>query len=571
MSSCSNEVCFLPEGMSLTENGALAYGNLGSDLLFVFANSTRNSFEKIVKNFENALDDPTQKPYAIILLYHIRDIRNGKGERALFYSLFATLRQKDPSLADQLLSFIPEFGYWGDMVKLYIAHRERDVNLSENVVKICAAQLQNDLQALEDGRHDLSLVSKWLPRENNKRDTELHRDQKKMIKDICRVLGWTNGKSTDFKKYRKSLTSISGCKGRFPTIESIFAGIGDGSLSLEESLSLFDPAKIPSVAVLRLRYALQNLKRNGETRDHLVNKDIRVRLAEVHKAFLEDCAQGKQKIKAGACQGLDLAREFLSCQKDATVEAQISSFIDDIRKTSKENAGLFSPATAMAIVDVSGSMTSSIPGTNVSALNVAIFLGYILSQLAEASFRNKLITFSKDPTWINLDGKSHNENANIIASAQWGMNTDIEKAFRLILNSAMTFGLPPDKMIKTLYVFSDMQFDCADKAMAKNQTVHQRISEEFEKNGYQLPTLVYWNLQANSALPVNAKTKNTMLMSGFSPNLFKAFFDGTLAEFTPENPPTPEEVLRAILLGPPYAKLREFLESNFFPNFFPEN
>lgn len=548
----------LPVGMTLTENGALAYKDLGDDLLKVDSNSLRDSYDEVSEAFGNALRDPQLKPWAIVLLFRIRDILNGKGERVLFRKLYTDLLAADQLTAILLIKLIPEFGYWKDLVQFYVETENKE--FKEALVECCSDQLREDLQKIDEGSAKVSLVAKWLPRESSGK-TELRKKQKEMIRDICRVLGYVSPTSkVDYKKYRKALTKISGALGLNPTIESILAGIGDGTLSLEKCLELFKPGSIPSVAINRLRFALQCLEKNGDPRKELANIHIRQELAGLYKKFLEDCSEGKATIKAQAAQPTDIAK-ILSQGRDATVEAQVTSLIQGIRKNAVENPGELSLLNAMAVVDVSGSMfQGNIPGLNdVKPGHLSIFLGYILSQLAEEPFRNKLITFSGNPSWINVAGtECHYDAYSKIRKSCFIENTDLLKTFDLILTTAEAHSVPQEKMIKVVFVFSDMQFDVGVDNFDK--TIHEQIRKKYEDHGYQVPLLVYWNLQTRQAMPVHADTERTLLMSGFSPNLFKAFVDGTFSKFTPEKPPTPKEALYEVLSSDRYAIVRSELK-----------
>ena len=70
--------------------------------------------------------------------------------------------------------------------------------------------------------------------------------------------------------------------------------------------------------------------------------------------------------------------------------AQLKDIIEDVKKNGKlmnENISV--------MVDVSGSM-NGIP------MNVAIGLGLIISQLNNDIFGQKVMTFTSDPTWVDL-------------------------------------------------------------------------------------------------------------------------------------------------------------------------
>ncbi len=101
-------------------------------------------------------------------------------------------------------------------------------------------------------------------------------------------------------------------------------------------------------------------------------------------------------------------------------------------------------------------------------------------------------------------------------------------------------------MIETLFIFSDMQFDEAcgswrgmDQAASTNFKVAQA---NFEKHGYKLPKVVFWNLRGygygeSASVPVTQTEEGTALVSGFSGQLLKLFMDGVneLVTFNPFN------------------------------------
>ncbi|QSS62031.1 DUF2828 domain-containing protein [Histoplasma capsulatum] len=124
----------------------------------------------------------------------------------------------------------------------------------------------------------------------------------------------------------------------------------------------------------------------------------------------------------------------------------------------------------------------------------------------------------------------------------WGYNTDFIKVFRqLILPLAVENKVPPEDMIKRVFVFSDMQFDEAetntsgwcDEVEGELGLTHQQIvQQEFRKHGYEVPELIYWNLAGNpGAVPVTSQMEGTALVSGQSQALMKLFLeDGVFGE-----------------------------------------
>ena len=62
-----------------------------------------------------------------------------------------------------------------------------------------------------------------------------------------------------------------------------------------------------------------------------------------------------------------------------------------------------------------------------------------------------------------------------------------------------------------------MQFDkCSD-----TQTNFEVIQKKYEKSGYTMPQLIYWNVNSeNDNVPVTMHDKNVALVSGYSPTIF---------------------------------------------------
>lgn len=132
----------------------------------------------------------------------------------------------------------------------------------------------------------------------------------------------------------------------------------------------------------------------------------------------------------------------------------------------------------------------------------------------------------------------------------WHGSTDVNAAFDLILKRACDSKIPQEQMIETLFIFSDMQFDEAcgsctipgDFYSRKTSTNFKVAQSHFEKHGYKLPKVVFWNLRGygygeSASVPVTQTEEGTALVSGFSGQLLKLFMDGVneLVTFNPFN------------------------------------
>ena len=69
------------------------------------------------------------------------------------------------------------------------------------------------------------------------------------------------------------------------------------------------------------------------------------------------------------------------------------------------------------------------------------------------------MTFSKKPEIVDIKGDTICEKVENAYRANWGFNTDLEKAFDLILEVAVNNKLKQEELPQTLLIISDMEFD----------------------------------------------------------------------------------------------------------------
>jgi hypothetical protein len=118
-----------------------------------------------------------------------------------------------------------------------------------------------------------------------------------------------------------------------------------------------------------------------------------------------------------------------------------------------------------------------------------------------------------------------------MVKSNWDMNTDLVKAMDKILATAIAGKVDQSEMPEMLLIMSDMQFDqCAkfdDSAM-------QMIRRKFTDAGYNVPQIVFWNLNAKDNVPVKYDTRGVAMVSGFSPAVMKSVLSADMENFTPE-------------------------------------
>jgi hypothetical protein len=139
-------------------------------------------------------------------------------------------------------------------------------------------------------------------------------------------------------------------------------------------------------------------------------------------------------------------------------------------------------------------------------------------------------TAEEQNTWVrdNIEKLSQNAGAMLKSTAM----ATFEAVFNLILDNAVKYKVEVENMPTMILILSDMQFDEAtrkgyyDSGRGYNPTVQELIAEKYRDAGYELPKIVYWNLNSYGNSPVQFHETETALISGFSPSLLTTVLKG---------------------------------------------
>ncbi|GAB5364280.1 hypothetical protein AAMO2058_000956200 [Amorphochlora amoebiformis] len=251
---------------------------------------------------------------------------------------------------------------------------------------------------------------------------------------------------------------------------------------------------------------------------------------ERYMAYLEKAKQGKVKLAAGALKPHELIKSVIDSRKDdpkvISANLQWTSLVEDVRKS----GGL---SNAMAVCDVSGSMRGT-------PMDVAVALSLIISEITVEPWKGLVCSFSADPKFEKIskpDGSNLKGRARQVVGMNWAMNTDFERVFDRMLEIAVRGSIGQDQMVKQLFVFTDMEFDMAQPrgSLVPWETTHEHIRAKFEKEGYQMPEIIYWNLRKGylGSKPVEKAERGVAMLSGFSSGMLKSFLENRLEDMQP--------------------------------------
>ena len=484
-----------------TENGALTHKTTKSDLLDMFAMGAAyrtRSNEDVILMFRKAFaENPV---YALKCLFYIRDVRGGQGERRFFRVAMKDLAQTNPDAARRNLEHLPEYGRWDDLY-LFVG-----TPLEADAFAFIKKQLALDVQCKTP-----SLLAKWLKSENTS-----SAESRKLANKTRIAMGMSH------KQYRKTLSIL---RARINVLERLMsAGKWD---EIE-----FD--KIPSRAGMIYKNAFAR---------HDIERAKSEKAVQTYEEFAKDTTK---KVNAKALYPYECVSEATKIMFSGRGWGYSSSNValDDtnrlmVNKYWDNLADYFNGASfnGLAVVDTSGSMT----GSEASApINVAISLGLYCAEKAKGPFAGHYVSFSSRPQLIATEGVDFCDKVARIYRTNLCENTNIEATFDLLLDTAIKNNCSQDDLPKNLIVITDMEWDAArghygfgyrygGSTAQPMATLMEQIEAKWLAHGYQMPNLVFWNVQARQAnIPMEVKD-GVSFVSGFSPSLFEQIMSGKTA------------------------------------------
>lgn len=470
-----------------TWNGADCKNTTGSDLLDFFATSGSlrgaEISDKLAK-FDRAYTENAD--YAMKLLFYTRDIRGGYGERDTFNQILADLANHHPESVEKNLWAIMEFGRAKDLYALVGTKAE------DAMWKFMKDQFELDLSRMEQGE-SVSLLAKWIATPNSSSEKT-----KTLANKTARKLGY---KYTEMKQYRKKLTALRSyinipealmCAGRWSEIE------------YEKCCSRF-----------LLTYSDAFEKHDNER----------------WLAYLEKVSTGEKKINTSTLTPCDIIYRLLNNLIDDKAAEAMWNNLEDVVTNN-----------VLVMCDTSGSMMQDYYNNPVRPIDVALSLSMYFAERLKGDLKNMFMTFSSFPELVEIKGSTLSKKCENMSRANWGMTTNLSAAFDLLLNVALEHNIKQEDMPEALLIVSDMQINCIG---GERMLFYNAMSERYERYGYKLPHVIFWNVNASKAVFHAAKTQDGVSMcSGYSVNVLKQVTDNIGK--------TPMDVMMDVINDPRY-------------------
>ena len=474
-----------------TENGAVTHTTTKSALLDMFAMGAAmrsRSDEDVILMFRKAFaENPV---YALKCLFYIRDIRGGQGERRFFRLCMKDMAKNNADAAKRNLKYVPEFGRWDD---LYVFE---GTNLENDAFEFMKNQLALDVECKTP-----SLLAKWLKSENTS-----SRESRRLGNKTRIAFGMNH------KQYRKTLAVL---RERINVLERLMS---------ENRWDEIEFDKIPSRAglIYKNAFARHDLEREQS------EKNV--------TTYAEFAKSTETKVNAKALYPYECVAEALKIFRtgsywnmrdlpalDDTNRLMVNKYWDNL--TDYFNGATFN---GIAVVDTSGSMVRD---DAAAPINVAISLGLYCAERAQGPFAGNYISFASRPQLIKTEGVDFVDKVQRIYKTNLVDDTNIEATFDLMLNTAIQNRCSQDDLPQNVIIISDMEFNSAtgwrSNFNSNNaETLLEGIAKKWAAHGYEMPHLIFWNVDARQNNIPMLGNGRISYVSGMSPTIFETIMSG---------------------------------------------
>ncbi len=473
----------LTDRKKVTENGAVGYETSKSalvDLNFAVA-SLRNAEEAtIIRKFILAFNE--DRVLAIKWLFFLRDVRGGLGERRSFRIIIRYLATAYTDIVASLVEIMTEYGRYDDLLVLL------NTPVEGRVLSHIAMQLQEDIINMENGEK-VSLCAKWMPSNNTSSEAS-----KRLAAKLQKAMNFTA------KQYRKMLAELRA----YMKVTEV--------LMSDNRWEEIDYSAVASKANVLYRNAF------------MAHDKVR------REAFLQAVERNEAVMHADVLMPHDIVSRYTGRSGWRLELGQVDDSLEALWKNLPDAAQ--GAENVFCVVDGSGSMLCPVGNTGITALHVSNALGIYFSERMKGAYYNKFITFSNRPEYVDLSGcRSLREKLQLAFAHNDCTNTNLEATFDLILETAIRNRLKQSELPQTVLIISDMEFDQAMYGKSTD-TLFETITKKFQRYGYKLPKLVFWNVNSRTGvIPMRANPNGVILVSGFSVNICQMVLSGELSPY----------------------------------------
>lgn len=545
---------------TLSENGAVMYISSGSSLVdFNFSlNSFRNkSADEIQSLLAKCYAEDPETTTALI--FKIGDVRNGDGERRTFDICMDWLINNHLQVSKQLLPLVSEYTRWDHVSDLIIHENKAIAKLAKNIV---VNQLLSDTKSL------LKSYNENNP-EKGMNINSLNTNNE-IINAFIRVYKEDKDGLYAINANNKNKESISLCAKWIPSVQSKKAEDRIICTKIRKELGLNESDFRKLLSGIRGNLNILEKYKSENRMDEINYENLSAKAIVKNQASLskdESWQEHIEKVNKGeAKMNMSVATPFdVLCKYKNEEGWRRTKFYDESIETMwkqlPDKTG--GNSNTLVIRDGSGSMDQAVSKDNKNTiLDLATALSIYYAEKQKGEFHDKFITFSSRPEIVDMSNLDNlHDKIELCYDYNDCSNTNLEKTFDLLLNAAINKNLSQEELPSNLLIISDMEFDASRQnkiycgylfsSQEQAASLMDGIREKWDKAGYKMPQLIFWNVNAERAVIPEINRAGVVLMSGFSTNNLEFLLEGNIKDFTPE------KYLSEQLSNPIYNPVRE--------------
>lgn len=549
-------------------------------------------------------------------------LSDGEGFKKLFYMYILNLYLRYPDIVCEFAKegLFAVYGYWKDYIQIWNMINEKSMDNEKRYKKynklICALregilnQRRKDIETVRDfcKNHDfnfdfssveefnefiskhkfdltISFVGKYCVRENSHYNKKCYWYNSSLKKEphisfMCRALltKTTRHGSVSFseldsipfgalKKWRivnaklnsiLDVPEVKFCAGRWAELKI---------------------ASIPSICFHKHSLALLNEKKepmemDEETGNRFPDNEDRVLC---RNNVIEHITSG-YSVNVSALLPNQIVGDFSKYENKSPLQKKLDNLkwdllveyirnkMDSSSETNSEVQKSLAHGNMICCCDTSASMTWVNKPPN-RPYDIGVALSAFCSQLASKHYKDKVMTFSSNPSIYNLETcTSMYSRVNKIVSGDVGGSTNYEGMHRCLIHLCKTNNVPESEL-PVLIIFTDGEFNQMVSSGGSFDSAHKKVIKLWTDAGYtKVPLMCYWNLSPHSnGIQASQDQKGVILLQGPSPSNIKFILYGEGAEETETTENIDgESVTYKTQNTDPYTIFRKAMDQPFF-------
>lgn len=518
---------------AMTENGAISYSTIGSEMLNQFgkAGTCRGRDIDDVWSEQRALwaENPE---FALKFPFYLRmitrqsniiggekteKVQKGQGAKDESFKRLLWIAKYHPNEFYRNLWILPIVGSWKDLWTIMSYEGVLTYLDKEKFFDVIA-------EGIDDKNH-VDLVKKYLPRIRSTKNctTIKAKTENSLAKELANYLGWS------YKEYRQFKSTGIAHEFQKVICKGLYSDINWNA--------------IPGKALLSLVSGnfLTNHNLNGSYMNWIMSKPV-----AKFNGYPYELGMKLEKYEY----------KNIPVEVTYTVDKQFENLVNT---GLKDNSGI--TGNVLCALDTSGSMTCSIEGgpKGLTSYDVCVSLGIYFSELNQGAFHNVVAMFDNTSELKTLNG-SFTDKWNQIKKERtaWG-GTSFQSLIDLIINTRCSHPeIPESDFPQTLLVVSDMQFNpsrylnaYSGNEMSNAEAMIGRLNEYFSKEFMENFKVVWWFCAGRKTedYPCTMDNKGMYMISGFDGSVVSLILGGE--EYTDSDGnkrvPTMNEIIQSAL------------------------